>query len=105
MCPWDNTSFGINFQLERGNAGYVFDGIDSGSHSVTVEFRGKPLGSGKVDPYLYPDLAVDSNNIVIVGEKPNNPNPEMWICSDTYWTWSIADGVKYFQRGIPAGYE
>ena len=33
------------------------------------------------------------------------PPPEMWVCSDTYWTWSVQDGVRYYARGIPAGYE
>ena len=113
MCPFDNTSFGINFQLERGNAGYVFDGLDSGSHSVTIEFRGKPLARDKNDPYLYPDLKIqlkDNNpakpmNIVELDPTINPQAPEMWICSDTYWTWSIQDGVKYYNRGVPAGYD
>ena len=115
MCPWDNTSFGINFQLERGNAGYVFDGIDTGSHAITVEFRGHPISKTTPDdPYLYPDLKMKLNsdsppkptNEVVVDDKaPNPPFPEMWICSDTYWTWSIADGVRYYPRGIPAGYD
>ena len=106
MCPFDNTSFGINFQLERGNAGYVFDGIDTGSHSVTIEFRGSPFNkNAPQDPYLYPNLKVDENVVKIDEKKPDPPNPEMWICSDTYWTWSIAEGVKYYQRGIPAGYD
>ena len=109
MCPWDNTSFGINFQLERGNAGYVFDGIDTGSHSVTIEFRGSPKYKGvAIDPYLYPDVIVDtknSNAIAVDKSEPKPPAPEMWICSDTYWTWSVQDGVRYYQRGIPAGYD
>ncbi len=113
MCPFDNTSFGINFQLERGNAGYVFDGLDSGSHAVTIEFRGRPINNTPPnDPYLYPDVTVEGagakfNQVKIKtpAQTPEPPHPEMWICSDTYWTWSIADGVKYYQRGIPAGYE
>ena len=109
MCPFDNTSFGINFQLERGNAGYVFDGIDTGSHTVTIEFKGKPECKGEDDTYRYPDYYVDTvdNRAVKVKttDVQSQPFPEMWICSDTYWTWSIQDGVRYYQRGIPAGFE
>ena len=94
-CRSDGTSFGINFQLERSNAGYVFDGLDSGSNSITVTFRGQPMYRGDDDTYYFPDP-----------ENPNvhPPNPEMWLCSDTYFTWSV-NGVEYFPKGIPAGYE
>ncbi len=107
MCPFDNTSFGINFQLERGNAGYVFDGIDTGSQAVNIEFRGKPISKGKPnDPYIYPDMKVNNGDPISVNEDYKNECfPEMWICSDTYWTWSIQDGVKYYPRGIPTDYE
>ena len=94
-CRSDGTSFGINFQLERSNAGYVFDGIDSGSNSITVTFRGQPMYRGIDDTYYIPD--------------PENPDvhppaPEAWICSDTYFTWSV-NGVEYHGNDIPAGYE
>ena len=94
-CRSDGTSFGINFQLERSNAGYVFDGIDTGNHSVAVTFRGQPMYRGEDDTYYIPD--------------PENPDvhpvhPEAWICSDTYFTWSV-NGVQYYPTGIPAGYE
>ena len=42
-CRADGTSFGINFQLERANAGYVFDGADFGTQTVPITFRGKPM--------------------------------------------------------------
>ena len=93
-CRSDGTSFGINFQLERSNAGYVFDGIDTGSTSITVTFRGQPMYRGDDDTYFIPDP-----------EYPNMhpPSPEAWVCSDTYFTWSV-NGVEYYQTGIPAGY-
>lgn len=97
----DNTSFGINFQLERGNAGYVFDGIDTGCHSITVNFKGQPIHKGEDDTYFYPDVL--DNGTVVKDVHP--PAPEMWICSDTYWTWSIDGGVRYHARGVPTGYE
>ena len=94
-CRSDGTSFGINFQLERSNAGYVFDGLDTGSNSVTVTFRGQPMYRGDDDTYYIPD-----------SELPDvhPPAPEAWICSDTYFTWSV-NGIDYFPNGIPEGYE
>ena len=94
-CRSDGTSFGINFQLERSNAGYVFDGIDTGSNSITVTFRGQPLYRGMDDTYFIP-----------VPELPqiHPPSPEAWICSDTYFTWSV-NGVDYYPAGVPSGYE
>ncbi len=97
----DNTSFGINFQLERGNSGYVFDGIDTGCHSITVQFKGQPIHTDKNDTYYYPDV----DDAGKVDETVHPPAPEMWICSDTYWTWSLPEGVKYYPRGIAEGYE
>ena len=93
-CRSDGTSFGINFQLERSNAGYVFDGIDTGSTSITVTFRGQPMYRGDDDTYFIPDP-----------EYPNMhpPSPEAWVCSDTYFTWSV-NGVEYYPNSVPAGY-
>ena len=94
-CRSDGTSFGINFQLERSNAGYVFDGLDTGSNSITVTFRGQPMYRGEDDTYYIPDP-----------EHPeiHPPSPEMWLCSDTYFTWSV-NGVEYYPNSIPLGYE
>ena len=94
-CRSDGTSFGINFQLERSNAGYVFDGLDSGSNSVTVTFRGQPMYRGDNDTYYIPDI--DNKDV-------HPPAPEAWICSDTYFTWSVK-GIDYYPNGIPQGYE
>ena len=94
-CRSDGTSFGINFQLERSNAGYVFDGLDTGSNSVTVTFRGQPMYRGEDDTYFIPDPTLPD---------VHPPAPEAWICSDTFFTWSV-NGVDYHPNGIPAGYE
>ena len=94
-CRSDGTSFGINFQLERSNAGYVFDGVDTGNNSVTVTFRGQPLYRGDDDTYFIPDLE---------HKEQHPPSPEAWVCSDTYFTWSV-NGVEYFPKGVPFGYE
>ena len=94
-CRSDGTSFGINFQLERSNAGYVFDGIDTGSNSVTVTFRGQPMYRGEDDTYYIPDPSQPD---------VHPPSCEAWICSDTFFTWSV-NGVDYFGNGVPEGYE
>ena len=94
-CRSDGTSFGINFQLERSNAGYVFDEIDSGSNSVTVTFRGQPMYRGEDDTYYIPDPDLPD---------VHPPAPEAWICSNTYFTWSVK-GIEYHPTGIPPGYE
>ena len=56
---------------------------------------------GNFDTYFNPEVADDGT----VDTNTHPPQPEMWICSDTYWTWSIQDGVKYHPTGIPLGYE
>ena len=93
-CRSDGTSFGINFQLERSNAGYVFDGIDTGSTSITVTFRGQPMYRGENDTYYIPDPELPD---------VHPPAPEAWICSDTWFTWSVR-GVEYYPTGVPASY-
>ena len=92
----DGTSFGINFQLERSNAGYVFDGIDTGTQTVPITFRGQPIYSGDNDTYYifdpdYPD------------QHP--PPPELWICQDTYFTMDVHNGLVYHGPTTPEGYE
>ena len=105
MCPFDNTSFGINFQLERGNSGYVFDGVDTGNQAVAIEFKGDMISNDDTNTYYYPDLKIEADDIVVNTDSKQNPIPEMWVCSDTYWTWSIQDGVQYYPRGRPTGYD
>ena len=107
---FDNTSFGINFQLERGNAGYVFDGIDTGCRGVKIEFHGSPIDIDENvkldenDTYLYP-LCDENDTPKSANEQPQLPPPEMWICSDTYWSWSAENGVEYHKDGVPIGFE
>ena len=105
---FDNTSFGLNFQLERSNAGYVFDGIDTGCRGVKIEFHGDRIDVGenvrleKNDTYLYPETDEKGTP---TDNQPQLPPPEMWICSDTYWSWSVENGVEYHKDGVPIGYE
>ena len=93
-CLADGTSFGINFQLERSNAGYVWDGLDTGSNSVSVTFRGQPMYRGANDTYYIPDPSATD---------VHPPAPEAWICSDSFFIWST-NGVEY-HNACPDGYE
>ena len=90
-CLRDATSFCINFQLERTNAGYVFDGVNTGNNTVAVKFKGQPMYRGKNDTYYN----FDSSN-----PSAHPPAPEMWICTDTYFTWGVKS-IKYFATGTP----
>ncbi len=91
----DGTSFGINFQLERSNGGYVFDGIDTGSKTVNVSFKGTPIYGGTNDTYYNYDP--DNSSV-------HPPPPELWICRDTYFKMSTR-GLEYVPHGIPPGCE
>ncbi len=96
---YDDTNFGINFQLERGNSGYVFDGIDTDNHEALIKFHADSIfdwGHQLENSYLFPTHDFYGRNLC---------KPEMWICSDTYWTWSIQDGVQYHDEGVPSGYK
>ena len=90
-CPFDNTNFGINFQFDRGNCGFNFDGIDTSNNQVVVEFKGEPYCSGEYDTYLNP--LTDKKGDVLV-QQPPVPFPEMWVFSYHYWTLS-SEGIKY----------
>ena len=94
-CRSDATSFGINFQLERSNAGYVFDGIDTNTQTIPINFKGDPIYKGDNDTYYIFDP-----------EHPDQhpPPPELWICQDTYFTMSV-DGLKYHGPTTPPGYD
>ena len=93
-CRDDATSFGINFQMERSNAGYVFDGYDSGVNSVTVNFKGLPMFPGEATDMYF---NVDGDKTV------HPPAPEAWICSDTFWLWSTK-GVTYAPPRVQIDY-
>ena len=94
-CRSDGTSFHINFQLERSNAGYVFDGIDTGTQTVPITFRGQPIYSGDNDTYYIYDPD---------HKDQHPPAPELWICQDTYFTMSVG-GLEYHGPNTPAGFE
>ncbi len=95
LCRSDGTSFGINFQLERSNGGYVFDGIDTGSKTVPITFKGQPIWPGTNDTYYNYDATNTS-----VHPQP----PELWICQDTYFKMSTK-GLEYCGPMTPPGYD
>ena len=92
----DGTSFGINFQLERSNGGYVFDGIDTGTQTVPITFRGQPIYSGDNDTYYIYDIE---------HKDQHPPPPELWICQDTYFTMQTDGGLVYHGPNTPPGFE
>ena len=96
-CRADGTSFGINFQLERANGGYVFDGVDFGNISVPVTFRGKPMFKGVNDTYY--NYLVNDDGTVDTAHHP--PPPELWLCQDTYFTMDAKNGLVYHGAHIP----
>ncbi len=96
-CRADGTSFGINFQLERSNAGYVFDGADFGTQTVPITFRGKPMFKGNNDTY-YNYLVNDDGSVDTIHHPPP---PELWICQDTYFTMDAKNGLVYHGIHIP----
>lgn len=98
LSATDGTSFGINFQLERSNAGYVFDGIDTGNRTVPVGFRGQPLYSGTNDTYYN---VMDP--LVSATAVSHPPAPELWICQDTHFVLSV-NGLEYLGTHTPEGY-
>ena len=96
-CRADGTSFGINFQLERSNGGYVFDGADFGTQTVQITFRGKPMFKGANDAY-YNYLINDDGS---VDTQHHPPPPELWICQDTFFTMYAKNGLVYHGIHIP----
>lgn len=78
LTSTDAIGFGINFQLERSNAGYGFDGIYTGNRMVSVGFRGQPLYDGTSDTYY------NVMNLLSTTFISHPPAPELWICQDTH---------------------
>ena len=91
-CLSDCTGFMWNVQLERGSAGYCFDGFDSDGLNVPVQIRGQPIVMGKNDTYY---------NVNPEGTL-HPPQIQMWLCRDTYFI--VKTGVmKYVSVGSPRG--
>jgi hypothetical protein len=99
----DNTSFMVNIQLERSNAGYCFDGIDTGGQNVSIQLKGDPIIKGTEDTYYnYPVSEVPSSSpVAYVMEHP--VPPEAWICRECFWQLSLGEGMKWMEFGSPPG--
>ena len=91
----DASCFMWNVQTERSNAGYTFDGIQSGSANIPIQLRGNPIYNGVNDTYY---------NVKQSGsEWIHPPAPQLWVCCDTYFTIQVG-GMKYHKTGTPPGY-
>lgn len=91
----DATCFMWNVQVERNNAGYTFDGVQSGSGSIPIQLRGIPIYNGTNDTYY--------NVKQSGGTWIHPPPPQLWMCRDTYFTLYVG-GMKYHKTGTPPGY-
>jgi hypothetical protein len=89
----DQTSFMFNVQLERSNAGFCYDGIDTDGQNVTITLKGGPIYSGINDTYFCVALK-DGATGTSTNDYTHPPNPQMWICSETCWKLST-NGMTY----------
>jgi hypothetical protein len=94
----DDTSFMATFQLERGDAGYVFDGYNS-SGSVNTLIKGDARYKETQNTYLFPFTNAAGQVII---SQPNIQAPQLWLCKDTYFRVK-ANAFEYVMKGSPAG--
>jgi hypothetical protein len=105
--PWDTTSFMFNVQLERANAGYCFDGVDSDGQNVSIQLKGTPIAQGDSDAtsLVHPTWGRDSYYSFepwkSTADQVRPQNPEAWICRETYFRLSEREGMVYAPTGIP----
>jgi hypothetical protein len=70
------------FETERGDAGYVFDGLDYKESNINCEIQNAtPLYGGLNNTYYYP--RTDATGQVDLNNHP--PPPQLWLCKDTFW--------------------
>ena len=91
-CLSDGTSFMWNIQVERNNAGYTYDGIDSNGQNIPIQIRGQPIYTGINDTYYN----VNKEGTV------HPPPPQIWLCRDTFFILS-REGVVYEAFETPPG--
>jgi hypothetical protein len=95
----DCSSFIALFQTERADAGFTYDGIDTGGSNVDVEIKGTSKYTGFTngvpnDTYYYPN----PNSLT---EHP--PVPQLWLESDTYFSVQPGKGLTYHRKNAPPG--
>jgi hypothetical protein len=97
----DQTSFMFNVQLERSNAGYCFDGIDSNGQNIAIQLKGSPIYSGTQDTYY----CVESTSPDIIptntSQYQHPPPPQIWICQETCFLASVDRGLVYLKTDNP----
>jgi hypothetical protein len=98
---FDNTSFMVNIQLERSNAGYCFDGIDTGGQNVSIQLKGDPIIKGAEDTYFNFPIADGPTPGSHIIEHP--VPPEAWICRECFWQLSLGEGMRWMEFGSPPG--
>ena len=91
-CLSDGTGFMWNVQLERGGAGFCYDGFDSNGLNIPIQIRGQPIYSGLNDTYYN----VDEEGTV------HPPQIQMWFCRDTYFL-VYPGAMKYVDNEAPPG--
>jgi hypothetical protein len=97
----DDTSFMALFQTERGDGGYVYDGLDTAGANVNTEITGMPSWSGTgtggpQDTYLYPYTRLDGS----VDTNIRSPPPQLWQAVDTFFVID-SKGLTYHNRSSP----
>jgi hypothetical protein len=96
----DATSFMFNVQLERSGAGYCFDGLDTGGQNISIQLKGTPIKAGVNDTYYCVDLK-DGADPKSTSSYDHPPNPECWICQETFWILSTDKGMEYNRKDLP----
>jgi hypothetical protein len=82
----DDTSFIALFQTERGDGGYVFDGIDSSGENLNTIIEGQPIVSGTNDTYFYPRMIYNpANQTWAVDTTKHSPPPILLLCQDCFF--------------------
>jgi hypothetical protein len=89
----DGTSCLALFQTERGDAGYVFDGLNF-KDNVSFEILASPIITGADDTYLYP----------YAGGPANECPPIAYLCKDT-WFEHDSKEFRYHHDDTPPGLE
>jgi hypothetical protein len=101
----DATSFMFNVQLERSNAGYCIDGIDTNGQNIPIQLKGGPIAGGVNDTYycyaIRPGVTIPDGQKPTINDYLHPPAPEVWICQETFWRLSVDRGVEYLKTEQP----
>jgi hypothetical protein len=95
----DDTSFMALFQLERGDGGYVFDGIDTGGANVNTEISASPIYTGDNDTYHFPYQPLGA---AAPDRTITSPPPILFLARDTFFVVD-SNGLSYFNDRTPRG--